>query len=105
MRILYQQRRRMMLDALQACYPDLFEYQLTDGGMHIVAFLRRGIQDVALAEVWQRHQLRVLPLSGWYMQTQKRYGLVIGYTNIRSYEQALALLQGVEEETRRAVAR
>jgi len=46
----------------------------------------------------------VLPLSGWYMQTQKRYGLVIGYTTIRSYEQALALLQGVEAETRRAMA-
>ncbi|WP_312158034.1 aminotransferase-like domain-containing protein, partial [Pantoea piersonii] len=105
MRILYQQRRRMMLDALQACFPDLFEYELTDGGMHIVAFLRRGTQDTALAEVWQQHQLRVLPLSGWYMQTQKRYGLVIGYTNIQSYEQAMALLQRVEEETRALWAR
>jgi len=71
----------------------------------IVAFLQHGIQDGVLAEVWQRHQLRVLPLSGWYMQTQKRYGLVIGYTTIRSYEQALALLQGVEEETRKVVGR
>ncbi|WP_436379404.1 PLP-dependent aminotransferase family protein [Candidatus Pantoea formicae] len=99
MRILYQQRRRMMLDALQHCFPQLFEFELTDGGMHIVAFLRLGIQDVALAEIWQRHQLRVLPLSGWYTQTQKRYGLVIGYTNIRSYEQAVGLLEQVVEET------
>jgi GntR family transcriptional regulator/MocR family aminotransferase len=68
--------------------------------MHIVAFLRRGTQDKALAEIWQRHQLRVLPLSGWYMQTQKRYGLVIGYTNIRSPEQAFALLQRTARETR-----
>lgn len=105
MRILYQQRRRMMLDGLQACFPDLFEYELTDGGMHIVAFLRRGTQDTALAEVWQQHQLRVLPLSGWYMQTQKRYGLVIGYTNIQSYEQAMGLLHRVEEETRALWAR
>ena len=105
MRILYQQRRGMMLDALQACFPDLFEYELTDGGMHIVAFLRRGTQDTALAEVWQQHQLRVLPLSGWYMQTQKRYGLVIGYTNIQSYEQAMGLLHRVEEETRALWAR
>ena len=89
----------MMLDALQHCFPQLFEFELTDGGMHIVAFLRLGIQDVALAEIWQRHQLRVLPLSGWYTQTQKRYGLVIGYTNIRSYEQAVGLLEQVVEET------
>lgn len=100
MRTLYQQRRRMMLDALQACFPDVFDFELTDGGMHIVAFLPRGTQDAALAEIWQRHQLRVLPLSGWYMQTQKRYGLVIGYTNVRSVEQARELLQRTVQETR-----
>ncbi len=100
MRTLYQQRRRMMLDALQACFPDVFGFELTDGGMHIVAFLPRGTQDAALAAIWQRHQLRVLPLSGWYMQTQKRYGLVIGYTNIRSVEQARELLQRTVQETR-----
>jgi GntR family transcriptional regulator/MocR family aminotransferase len=100
MRTLYQQRRRMMLDALQACFPDVFDFELTDGGMHIVAFLPRGTQDAALAEIWQRHQLRVLPLSGWYMQTQKRYGLVMGYTNIRSVEQAQELLQRTVQETR-----
>jgi GntR family transcriptional regulator/MocR family aminotransferase len=100
MRILYQQRRRMMLEALQVCFPEVFDFELTDGGMHIVAFLRRGTHDTQLAEIWQRHQLRVLPLSGWYMQTQKRYGLVIGYTNIRSLEQARALLQRAAEETR-----
>ena len=100
MRTLYQQRRRMMLDAMQACFPDVFDFELTDGGMHIVAFLARGTQDTALAEIWQRHQLRVLPLSGWYMQTQKRYGLVIGYTNIRSLDQARELLQRTVLETR-----
>ncbi|WP_217549192.1 PLP-dependent aminotransferase family protein [Pantoea sp. GbtcB22] len=100
MRTLYQQRRRMMLDALQACFPNVFDFELTDGGMHIVAFLPRGTQDTALAEIWQRHQLRVLPLSGWYMQTQKRYGLVIGYTNIRSLDQARELLQRTVLETR-----
>jgi GntR family transcriptional regulator/MocR family aminotransferase len=100
MRTLYQQRRRMMLDALQACFPDVFDFELTDGGMHIIAFLPHGTQDTALAEIWQRHQLRVLPLSGWYMQTQKRYGLVIGYTNIRSLDQARELLLRTVLETR-----
>jgi GntR family transcriptional regulator/MocR family aminotransferase len=100
MRILYQQRRRMMLDALQTCFPGLFDFELTDGGMHIIAFLLHGTQDTALAEIWQQHQLRVLPLSGWYMQTQKRYGLVIGYTNIRSLAHARELLQRTVLETR-----
>ena len=44
--------------------------ELTDGGMHIVAFLRRGTQDVALATLWAQQALHVRPLSGWYAQTQ-----------------------------------
>ncbi|WP_312239620.1 PLP-dependent aminotransferase family protein [Pantoea sp.] len=99
MRILYQQRRRMLLEAIEASFPGLFKFELTDGGMHIVAFLQRGIQDTALAALWRRHELCVRPLSGWYAQTQKRYGLVIGYTNIQSFEQAQNILQPVAAET------
>jgi GntR family transcriptional regulator/MocR family aminotransferase len=100
MRILYQQRRRMMLEAIEMSFPGLFEFELTDGGMHIVAFLQHGIQDIALAALWTQHELYVRPLSNWYVQTQKRYGLVIGYTNIQSREQAQSILQRVAAETR-----
>ena len=99
MRGLYQQRRGMMREAIEACFPEVFHFEMTDGGMHIIAFLRRGTLDTPLAEIWQRHHLRVLPLSRWYTQTQKRYGLVIGYTNVRSVEQARELLQRAAEET------
>lgn len=99
MRTLYQQRRRMMLDALNRLFPEAFSYELSDGGMHIVAFLRRGTQDVVLAELWQAQQLQVFSLSAWYTQTQKRYGLIIGYTNIRSEQQAMTLLQRVQQPT------
>lgn len=99
MRVLYQQRREIMLGALDALYSDIFYYELTDGGMHIVAFLRKGIQDAQLAAIWQKHNLQVFPLSSWYSQTQKRYGLVLGYTNIRSEAHAIKLLQKPLQET------
>lgn len=67
--------------------------------MHIVALLKRGIQDTALAANWRQHERYVRPLSSWYAQTQKRYGLVIGYTNIQSIEQAQKILQHVSAET------
>lgn len=69
--------------------------------MHIVAFLRKGIQDVPLAAIWQKHNLQVFPLSSWYSQSQKRYGLVLGYTNIRSqaYAYAVMLLEKPLRET------
>ncbi|WP_318356870.1 PLP-dependent aminotransferase family protein [Enterobacter sp.] len=104
MRALYQARRQMMLDALSQVYPHDFHSEMHDGGMHIVAFLNKGTQDRELAEIWQRHHLRVSPLSDWYSLSPKRYGLIIGYTNIRSTEDAVALLQRPQQETQTLLA-
>ena len=100
MRTLYQQRRQRVLNALHQVFPDLFDVEVNDGGMHIIAFLRHGTGDVHLAQIWQKKQLKVSPLSEWYNSSEKRYGLIIGYTNIHSSEEAVALLQRVAKETR-----
>ncbi|MGV7091906.1 MocR-like pyridoxine biosynthesis transcription factor PdxR [Siccibacter turicensis] len=92
MRTLYQQRRTLVQTALQALYPDIFTLEQTDGGMHIVAYLRSGSCDVELAALWQQHQLNVSPLSSWYSQHNRRFGLIMGYTNVRSEAEARALL-------------
>lgn len=98
-RALYQQRRMMVVNALQQVYPGLFSFQLTDGGMHIVAYLSRGSDDAKLAEIWQTHNLQVFPLSAWYARSNKRYGLVVGYTNIRSEDEAVMLLKRPYKQT------
>lgn len=99
MRALYQQRRMMVYKALDTVYPGLFDYEHTDGGMHIVVFLKQGVQDVQLAELWNSFNLQVFPLSGWYSQKNKRYGLVIGYTNIKSEQEAIAALSLAYKDT------
>ena len=89
----------MVLNALHSVYPTQFYVELTDGGMHIVAFLKTGNQDEQLAAIWQQHQLLVFPLSAWYAGKTKRYGLVIGYTNIQSEQQATEALRLPYEQT------
>lgn len=103
MRTLYSQRRKYMLAALASVYGDIFAVEVTDGGMHIVAYLRSGRDDQQLANLWHQHQLLVSPLSSWYQHSPKRYGLVIGYTNVASYEEAVALLQRPAQMTRALV--
>ena len=99
MRTLYARRRKMLLDALHIVYPGVFEVELSDGGMHIVAFLRTSTRDAELASIWQSHHLQVSALSGWYCLRDKRYGLVMSYTNIVSTEQAVALISGPRAQT------
>ncbi|MGK9175325.1 PLP-dependent aminotransferase family protein [Yokenella regensburgei] len=100
MRALYQQRREMMIAALRHVFSDCLEVENRDGGMHIVAYLKQPISDVGLAKIWHQHQLRVSPLSEWYSDVTERYGLIMGYTNLVSEGEAIALFKRVEPETR-----
>ena len=99
MRGLYQKRRIMLITSLKKVFPDLFEFELADGGMHVVAFLKKGTNDVLLANLWLEKGLLVFPLSAWYAQKNKRYGLVIGYTNIQSEKEATMALKTVQSGT------
>ena len=101
MRALYQQRRDWMIAALHEVYGERFFTEQNDGGMHIVAFLTKGSDDRDVARIWQQHQLQVNALSEWYRGSGKRYGLVMGYNNVRSYEEALILLRKPLAETLR----
>ncbi|STD25643.1 GntR family transcriptional regulator [Enterobacter asburiae] len=99
MRALYQTRRDWMIAALREVYGDLFFTEQNDGGMHIVAFLTRGSGDREVARCWQEQQLQVNALSEWYRGSGKRYGLVMGYNNVRSYQEALDLLERPKRQT------
>lgn len=99
MRALYQIRREWMIAALQEVYGDLFFTEQNDGGMHIVAFLSKGSGDREVARCWQQHQLQVNALSEWYRGSGKRYGLVMGYNNVRTYQEALELLERPKQQT------
>jgi GntR family transcriptional regulator/MocR family aminotransferase len=101
MRTLYQQRRDWMIAALQEVYGERFFTEQNDGGMHIVAFLTAGSCDREIARCWQAQQLQVNALSEWYRGSGKRYGLVMGYNNVRSYDEALELLRRPQAETLR----
>ena len=80
-------------------YGDLFFTEQNDGGMHIVAFLAKGSADHEIARCWQEQQLQVNALSAWYRGSGKRYGLVMGYNNVRSYQEALDLLERPKRQT------
>ncbi|UXN07255.1 hypothetical protein [Bartonella sp. HY761] len=101
MRTLYQQRRVIMEAALKQVLGDILNIELTDGGMHIIAYLKRGSKDQELAQLWQQHELKVSPLSHWYKGEPDKYGLIIGYTNVLSLEQAINQLAKVANENRK----
>jgi len=87
MRGLYGVRRRWLVEALQAQFGERLLIDPQAGGMHLVAGLCEG-DDREISRRARAVGVAVEPLSQWYMEAEHRHGLVLGFTNIASAEQA-----------------
>ncbi|UVM24421.1 PLP-dependent aminotransferase family protein [Pseudomonas wadenswilerensis] len=91
MRGLYADRRRYLVDALQAELGEHLQLDNKAAGMHLVAHLSGGGDDCTIAMRARDLGLAIEPLSGWYRGPGQRHALLLGFTNVASREQAVAL--------------
>ncbi|PIA72480.1 PLP-dependent aminotransferase family protein [Pseudomonas sediminis] len=91
MRALYAQRRGFLAAALEAVFGSRLQVELQAGGIHLLARLDESENDVDLAARAQGAGLAVMALSQWARQQPCGSGLLLGFTNIASAEQALHL--------------
>jgi GntR family transcriptional regulator/MocR family aminotransferase len=79
MRILYAERRAALVEALRDNFGDAIEIVGSEAGMHLVALLPHGLNDVAVSKKAAAKGISAMPLSMCYMKTQPRPGLILGY--------------------------
>ena len=79
MRMLYMDRRRALVNAIQTQMGDVLEVIGAEAGMHLVALLRPGINDVEVAKDAARRGISAMPLSACYTKQPIRGGLILGY--------------------------
>jgi GntR family transcriptional regulator/MocR family aminotransferase len=79
MRKLYMQRRAALVAAIAKHVPERLEIVAADTGMHLVALLRPGIDDVAVSSAAARKGVSVRPLSLCCLRPPARGGLIFGY--------------------------
>jgi GntR family transcriptional regulator / MocR family aminotransferase len=78
MRRLYRGRRDALTAALREHLDDLITIGPADAGIHLLARLPDGVNDVALVDAAQRHSIACMPLSPHY-QGSARPGLLLGF--------------------------
>ncbi len=78
MRRLYRGRRDALTAALREHLDDLITIGPADAGIHLLARLPNGVDDVALVDAAQRHSIACMPLSPHY-QGSARPGLLLGF--------------------------
>jgi GntR family transcriptional regulator/MocR family aminotransferase len=91
MRNIYADRRTMLADALGAALGTRAQLRLQAGGMHLLAMLENGSDDSAIALRARSLGLSVNSLSSWYSGATPKRGLLMGFTNVGSTEEASAL--------------
>jgi GntR family transcriptional regulator/MocR family aminotransferase len=93
MRSLYAQRRALLSTALTDRLGERIELQLQAGGMHVLARVKGGLSDLAIAARATQVGLAAIPLSGWYQAEPAQQGLLMGFTNVRDAASAADIAQ------------
>jgi len=99
MRILYMDRRRSLVQAIKTHMNDTLEVVGAEAGMHLVALLPAGINDVVIAKGAAKLGIAAMPLSSCYSSSPQRGGLILGYGGANSHQirEGLRLLKRVYE--------
>jgi GntR family transcriptional regulator/MocR family aminotransferase len=79
MRMLYMDRRKALINALHIQMGDMTEVIGAEAGMHLVALLPHGTNDVAVSRKAAEKGISAIPLSSCYLTPPARGGLILGY--------------------------
>ncbi|MFK7805081.1 MAG: PLP-dependent aminotransferase family protein [Anaerolineae bacterium] len=93
MRLLYAKRQQVMVDAIREYCGDWLEVAPAPAGLHLVGWLAAGVDDVAVAAEFAKHEIFTPPLSSYSIAPLERGGLVMGYAGVPEDEIVSAVKQ------------
>ena len=82
MRMLYMDRRKALVRAIEAQLGDIVEIIGAEAGLHLVALLPPGIDDVTVSKQAAQDGISAMPLSTCYLKPRARGGLILGYGGV-----------------------
>ena len=82
MRRIYRDRKDTLLDALENYCADTLSPQKTDAGMHIIADLKAGLDDLIVHQKLLNSGIDSLPLSIYYEGKSNENALVLGFSAV-----------------------
>ena len=93
MRALYATRRAWLIDALGNVFGDALDIPPRAGGLHVVAYWRTAVDDRAVARMANLQGFSIQPLNDWSPGGRMPPGMLLGFTNLTSAQQALTLVR------------
>lgn len=83
MRLLYSRRRTYLTELVtRHCIPQVLSDFSDKAGLHLILNLPQEADDVAIADKANAQQILVRPLSKYYLNTQSKKGLLVGFASL-----------------------
>ncbi|PWT91870.1 MAG: PLP-dependent aminotransferase family protein [Acidobacteria bacterium] len=97
MRNLYSERREILISAIQSQIGKNLKIISAPAGLHVTLEFQKNVDDFRIALNAQKIGIELEPLSAFYMNQNKRHGLILGYAPFRPKEikEGIAKLAGV----------
>lgn len=86
MRMLYMERRRALVKAIHIQMGDMLEVIGAEAGMHLVALLPPGTNDVVVSRKAAQNGISAMPLTTCYLNAPTRGGLILGYGGTNAHQ-------------------
>jgi GntR family transcriptional regulator/MocR family aminotransferase len=86
MRILYMEQRTALVKAIRIQMEAMLDVIGAEAGMHLVALLPRGTNDVAISRKAAQKGISAIPLSTCYLKPPTRGGLILGYGGANAHQ-------------------
>ncbi len=100
MRSLYKKRQDALIEAARRELRGLIELHPSEAGLHLVGWLPKGLDDRVLSERLKQAGVVAPAVSNYYLKSQRRKGLVLGYAafNEKLINRAVARLANILKE-------
>lgn len=97
MRALYQERREILLKAIDKQLAGSIEVKTSDTGLHVTGWLHRGVDDRAVSQRAAVKGLDVPPVSRYYVSSRTHPGLLLNYASVppKDIRQGINILASV----------
>ena len=82
MRTLYQRRQTVLVESVSKELSGLLTVRPAEGGMHLIGWLEKGVDDAAASDASAAYGVEVPPLSLYAAQSPLRPGLLMGYAAV-----------------------
>lgn len=77
-----KERKSFFIQYFESLFKTHITLEVNNDGLHVIGILNKDIQDDLFCAFLKQHNIHIFPLSSYYVGSERRNGLVMGYCSV-----------------------